>query len=268
MTVTGSMVKQVARQTLYNCFLPSAAACTMVVFAFCIVTLIASLVYLFAGMVGYYVTTAILFIFMLCPMILGALDFSRRMLWQQQNSALMVFKYFSSFKDYKRAITFVLSMTVRVVLIALILYIPSIILFALSNQQLYDKLNVSLPVWASNLWALNSLLAFVSTLAFVFVVLKYYLAPFIFVCNDEIESAEAINMSIIISKRTGADFFGLVFSFAGWILASLFLLPLIFTAPYFALAYSEHCRVAISEYNRDVDTFNSTATPTYNVEEL
>ena len=268
MTVSGSMVKQVARQTLFNNFLPSVAACTTVVFAYCIVTLIASLIFIFAGMVGYYVTIIAMFVLMLCPMILGMLDFSRRLLWQQQNSVLMVFRYFSSFKEYKRALKFTLSIFIRVTLTAFVLYIPSIALLLLSNEHLYDKLNLSFPVWASNLWALNSLLAFVSTLAFVFVTLKYYLAPFIFVCNDDIDTAEAINMSVIISKRTGADFFGLVFSFAGWILISVFLLPLIFTAPYFALSYSEHCRFAVVEYNRDVDTFNSNTAPTYSVDEL
>ena len=44
----------------------------------------------------------------------------------------------------------------------------------------------------------------------VFFMLKFYLSAFIFVANDSIDPYEAINMSSIISKRTGGDFFGLV----------------------------------------------------------
>ena len=127
---------------------------------------------------------------------------------------------------------------------------------------------MSIPVWTSNLWALNSFLVILSTLALVFVMIRYYLAPTIFIANDEIDPAEAVNMSTIISKRTGADFVGLTLSFAGWILLSLLVAPLIFTLPYFTTSYCVHCRFAITTYNMDVDRFNASFTPSFSTDEI
>ena len=157
---------------------------------------------------------------------------------------------------------------IKLVFVAVVLYLPCLVVWILSNEQIYSFFDMSLPIWSSNLWALNSFLAFVASLALVFVMLKYYLAPFVFVSNDSIDPAEAVNMSTIISKRTGADFFGLVLSFAGWIVLSFLVAPLVFTLPYFIASYCVHCRFAVTAYNRDVDRFNSNVTPSFSTDEI
>ena len=181
---------------------------------------------------------------------------------------LIIFKYFSSLDEYKRALHFTLLIFLRLVITALVTFSPCIVVWVLSNDAFYEALGMSLPIWASNLWALNSVIAIFSSFVLVFIMLRFYLAPFIFVASDDIDSAEAVNMSSIISKRTGGDFFGLVLSFAGWIVISLFIAPLVFTVPYFAASYCVHCRFAITAYNRDVDRFNASSTPSYSTDEF
>ncbi len=268
MLAPSPVVKITAKAALRQGFLKSVAVGCILLFAFFAVVLTATLASVFAGNAGYIATMAILIFFVISPLFLGALYYFRRLLWNQNDSVLVIFKYFSSAAEYKRTLHFSLLIAARLLLLSAVLYLPCIIVCLLSNEQIYSLFNLSLPVWTSNLWTLNSFLAIIASLALVFVMLKYYLAPFVFVSNDTVDPAEAVNMSTIISKRTGADFFGLAISFIGWILVSFLVAPLIFTLPYFMASYGVHCRFAITAYNLDVDRFNASVTPSFSTDEI
>lgn len=268
MLAPSPVVKVTAKEALRKNFLKSVAVGCVLIFAVFAGVLIGSLVSIFAGNIGYVIAVALLSFFAISPLFLGVLYFFRRLLWDQNDGVLVIFKYFSSADEYRRALHFLLLIAIRLVFAAAVLYLPCVIVWILSTEGIYSFFDLSLPVWTSNLWALNSFLGIIATLALVFVMLKYYLAPFVFVGNDNIDPAEAVNMSAIISKRTGADFFGLVLTFAGWILLSVFVAPLIFTLPYFMAAYGVHCRFAITAYNRDVERFNESVTPSFSTDEI
>ena len=268
MLAPSPVVKSTAKKALSQSFLTAVAASCIFLFAYFTGSLIASLASVFANIAGYITVFVIITVFGLSPLMLGLLYYFRRLIWESRDSVLIIFKYFSSIDEYKRALHFTVLILVRLVLTALITFSPCLIIWLLSNDALYEALGTSLPIWASNLWTLNSVVAIIAGFLLVFVMIKFYLAPFIFVANDEVDPAEAVNMSSIISKRTGSDFFGLVLSFAGWIALSLFIAPLIFTLPYFMTSYCVHCRFAITAYNRDVDYFNASATPSYSTDEF
>ena len=268
MLAPSPVVKQTAKNALSPCYLTAIAVSCLLLFIYCIGGLIASMVSIFADLTGYIITLVLIAIFALSPLTLGVLYYFRRLIWEGRDSVLIIFKYFSSLDEYKRALHFTLLIFLRLVITALVTFSPCIVVWVLSNDAFYEALGMSLPIWASNLWALNSVIAIFSSFVLVFIMLRFYLAPFIFVASDDIDSAEAVNMSSIISKRTGGDFFGLVLSFAGWIVISLFIAPLVFTVPYFAASYCVHCRFAITAYNRDVDRFNASSTPSYSTDEF
>ncbi len=268
MLAPSPVVKKTALTALSPCFLTSVAVCCVFMFVFFICSLIASLVSIFANTPGYIIAIVALSFFALFPLALGVIYYFRRLIWENEDSVLVIFKYFSNVAEYKRALHFTLLIFVRITITALITFSPSIVVWFLSNEAIYEMLGLSLPIWASNLWALNSFIVIIASLLLLFIMLKFYLAPFIFVANDEIDPAEAVNMSSIISKRTGGDFFGLVLSFAGWILLSVLIAPLVFTLPYFIASYSVHCRFAITAYNRDVDRFNTVSAPSYSTDEI
>lgn len=268
MSVPNVAVKTTAKEALRDCFLQSVVVCCTLVFTVLIVELIGSVVYVFAGQAGYLITTTVLSFFAIFPMFLGVLSYFRRLIWGQKDSVLIIFRYFSNAKQYRRTLRFLLLLAIRFAFAAAVLYFPCALVWLLSSEQLYMWLDISFPVWMSNLWVLNSFLMFISTLIFAFVMLKYYLAPFIFASNDDIDPDEAINMSTIISKRTGADFFGLILSFAGWILISVLVSPLIFTLPYFITSYCVHSRFSITTYNLDVDRFNTNFAPSFSTDEI
>lgn len=268
MLAPSPVVKSVAKDALKRDFLKSVVVCCVLIFMFFVVMLTSSLVSIFTGNIGYIITICILLLTVVAPLLLGVLYYFRRLVFGQSDSALIIFRYFSTLSEYKRALQFLFLITVRVASIALVLYFPCIIVNVLSSEKIYAFFDVSLPLWASNLWALNAFLSLIASLGLVFITLKYYLSAFIFISNDDIDPAEAVNMSTIISKRTGADFFGLVMSFAAWILLSILVAPLVFTLPYFIASYCVHCRFAITMYNRDVDKFNASVTPSFSTDEI
>lgn len=268
MVAPSPVVKKVARDALKQDLLKSVVVCCVALFAFFIVLLTSSLISIFAGRTGYFISMGLMTVLLLAPLFLGVLYYFKRLVFGQKDSALIMFKYFSSAKEYRRSLVLTAILTMRFVFVATILYMPCIIVYTLSSERLYEVLNISMPLWTSSLWALNSFLSVLSAFGTAFVMLKYYLAPFIFIGNDDIDPAEAVNMSTIIAKRSGADFFGLALSFIPWILLSIFVAPLIFTLPYFTASYCVHCRFAITIYNRDVDNFNASATPSFSTEEI
>lgn len=268
MSVPSPIIKKTARTALSEHWLSAVAVSTVLIFVFFIGMLTASLVSVFAKTVGYIIFLGLYLVFAFCPLLLGVLYWFRRLLWSQNDSVVLIFKYFTDKSEYKRAMHLILILTVKFITVAVTVYFPCIIVWILSSEWFYDLIGGSLPVWTSSLWTLNSFLAIIASFALVAVMIRYYLAPYLFVSNDNIHPAEAVNMSTVISKRTGADFFGLVLSFAGWFILSLFVAPLIFTLPYFLMSYIVHCRYAVTAYNSDVDRMNKQNTPFYSVDEI
>lgn len=268
MLAPSPIIKKTAKTALSGHWLTAIAVSMVLVFTFIIGELTASLISVWAGIVGFIVFWVLFLIFALAPMVLGVICWFRHLLWGHSESVLLIFKYFANKTEYKRALHLILILTVKLIGAAIILFFPCIVVWVLSSEWFYALFDLHLPVWTSSLWTLNSFLAIIAAFVLVFVTLKYYLAPFLFACDDNMHPAEAVNMSTVISKRTGADFFGLVLSFSGWILLSFFVAPLIFTMPYFVASYGVHCRYAITAYNRDVDRFNTKNTPYYSVDEM
>lgn len=268
MSVPSPVIKKTARTALSEHWLSAIAVSTVMIFVFFIGQLTASLVSVFAKTTGYIIFSVLYFIFAFSPLLLGVLYWFRRLLWSQDDSVLLIFRYFTDKTEYKRAMHLIFILSLKFVTSAVIFFFPCIVVWILSSDWFYDLIGGSMPIWTSSLWTLNSVFGIIASFALVFVMIKYYLAPFLFVLNDSIHPAEAVNMSTVISKRTGADFFGLVLTFVGWLLLSLFVAPLIFTMPYFLMSYIVHCRYAVTAYNSDVDRMNRQNTPFYSVDEI
>ena len=89
------------------------------------------------------------------------------------------------------------------------------------------------------------------------------MAPLFFVADDNIDANEAMHMSTVISRKTSIDFVYLCFSFIGWLLLSILIVPLIFTLPYMLTSYAVHIRFAVAEYNRHIEQINKIDFPEF-----
>lgn len=253
MLAPSGIVKRTAKTALRGNWLKSIVAATTAIFAVLVCIFASDCAHIVAGWFCSAVIFAAACFFLIFPLILGVLWFFRRLIWGQDDNVIAIFRYFSDFSLYKRALHLTGLMAIRLFSNGILLFSPCLIVRLFCWGGLYSFLNLSMPVWAGGLIYVSYFLGFIATLALFFVMLKIYLAPFLFTADEEMDAAEAVNMSAVISKRTDSDFFWLLLSFVGWALLSAFVMPLVFTLPYFVCSYLVHCRFAVAQYNREVD---------------
>ena len=146
---------------------------------------------------------------------------------------------------------------------ALIFYLPVIALNVIASPEFYRIIDVPIPIWSQNL---SLLVRFLSSFSFALVILsisKFYLAPILIIANEEIDLDEAIYMSRVISKGSLMDFVFLFISLIGWMLLSLFFVPLIFTLPYFIMCYIVHSKYSIKDYNDKIKSLSDDSFPSF-----
>lgn len=197
------------------------------------------------------------------PIFMGFLRYIWRMISGVTDNPITLFYYFSEKKLYFKVLKLTLSLGIRAAVCYLIFYIPIFVLNIITGTRIYEALNIPVPMWTFNLSNLTAFLRFLSIIATLISVLKLYLAPMLFVADENIDVAEAVHLSNVISKRTIIDFIFLGLSFAGWILLSFLSLPLIFTLPYMIAAYLIHSSAAVDAFNKEISRANYDDIPTF-----
>ena len=192
------------------------------------------------------------------PLLYGAL----RWFWFTSADANVpineIFCYFSSGREYLRAFSLSFRIFVRSTAILLVCFLPSLIIVAISSPDTYEMLNTSMPYWASSVWALGNTLTFLGIIISFILLLRYFAAPILMINDPSITPNEALDLSVIITKNANGRTLSFVLSFFGWFLLSMLYIPLIFTLPYFLIAYAVYCRFLINHYNRRVaDAFKN-----------
>ncbi len=205
----------------------------------------------FSLIIGEAVAVFVLLLyFLVFPVFLGTV----RVFWKIANSekqyVLDVFYYFSNGKLYKRALKFVIAVFLPFSITATLCFIPSALLYAIANGMLFESLRLTFPVLAMFLGYLGHML-FVAAIIFLIIkVFNYYTSVFLFVVNDETSPIECIKKSRELAKHTKSIYVPHVFGYWYWIIISLFMLPLVFTAPYLLMSYVVDCRFCVAYYNR------------------
>ncbi len=265
MTVATNAIKYTAKASLKGKWLKSIITAVIPVFCAWINLYTASLTELFAGSVFSNLLLALMTAFFLFPVSLGCLRFFWRLIFECDDNPVSIFYYFSSKKLYRKTLKLLLSLIIKLLPLGCLLFLPSVIIWALSQNYLFELMKLPIPLWTRNLtYAIH----FTRVLALCILLLnavKYYIAPVLFVADENMEVAKALRMSSVISKNTSFDFIYLIFSFAGWIILSFFAIPLPFTLPYIITAYAVHVRYAITEYNQSIEQINSSKYPFFSV---
>ncbi len=195
-------------------------------------------------------------IFMMFPLLLGVVRYFCLVNNNCVGNPVSVFYYFSDKKTYIKCLGFIIKLTVRLLSSAVILAIPYLLLTAFSSPEIYDKIGTATPIWTPILSVIGDFALAIGFIVFVLVNLKYYLSPYIFVCNSETDCLKTLNISCVISRRTKVDFLYLVCSMIGYILLSFLFVPVIFTFPILVGVYTVHSRCAVEQYNETLENMN------------
>ena len=265
MSASSRVIKITAKTALKNNLVSAVVVSTAAVLCYFVLQLIASVL---NTVIGYTATTVIFFalvFFLLLPVGMGFLRFFWRMLFSAKDNPISVFYYFSDKKLYLKTLKLFGSILLHAVCVGFVLYLPAIAVWLISQSFLYEILGMPIPIWSANL---NYVLSFFTTTAsaiLIFIMIKFYLAPMLFVADDNIDFAEAIHMSKTISKKTSLDFIFLAFSFIGWILLCFLYIPIVFILPYIVTSYLVHSRFAVAEYNKHISENVKADFPTFKV---
>ncbi len=263
MTVSNLSIKAAAKSILKPNFISNTVATAIVIAVWFICYNISAILSIVAGNVVFYVVFAALVFFAVSPLVIGLIRFFWRLNFGQKDNPIDIFYYFATKDSYLKALHLVFAITIRTVICFLVFSIPVFALRLITGTWIYNVLNVSIPIWTANLSNLISFIRFISITATLVYVFKFYLAPMLFVADEDMEVAEALHLSTVISRRTMLDFVFLIFSFSGWILLSVLTLPLIITLPYMIVSYLIHGSYAVDAFNEEIAKINHDDIPTF-----
>lgn len=246
-------IKSMAREVLSKNFFVGIMATLPFVFSLTVLLLVVEVLYTVTN-------TAIAAIFdiaMICllvlPLALGTFRFFSRWLEGVCDYPTTVFFYFSNIAVYRKSLNFILRLIIRLLISYFLLSLPAIIVGGLASADVYEFFGFAIPLWTPLLSTISNLLFVLSFIVFIFVNIKYYLSPYLFIIDDETTPANAMKMSMIISRRTQIDFIYLFFGMIVYVVLSLLFLPLIFTMPFLIMTYLVHSKYAVIEYNNTIE---------------
>ena len=256
MNLSTVAVKNTAKTALKGNYFSSIAACTIYIFAFIVCEVCYELSSSVIGPVFSFVVLLLLLMLFIIPLTLGLIYFTVRLIFGTNAEPILIFKYFCSRKDFKRALAFAFYISGNAVFYGFIFLLPSFFVDIIADGRIFKIFGAQIPLWASGLTGVSASLKVLALIFLLAVMMKFYLAPFLFAANEDMEVLQTLHTSKIISSVTKKDFIWLILSFIWHILACLFVIPNIFIFPYFATSYCVHCRFCLSYYNDSVDKIN------------
>lgn len=249
MQATNAAVKQTAKTALREGGWQSVWVTAIALFAAFVGFCSADFASMAFGAVGFWVAIVAVALFLLFPLFLGVLRWFWRLLMGTVDDLPGLFHYFTAVDRYKRALSVGTGLAVRGGVAGIVTLLPSALLTLFSQKTVYSFLHLPMPSWSSALWLGSQYLRVAGLVLLAFYLLRYYLAPFLAVADEDMAVEEAFYRSRIIAARTTFDFLSLVVSLLLWLLLSLLVFPLLLTLPYGLACYLVHARFAVAEYN-------------------
>lgn len=177
------------------------------------------------------IVLGILFLFIIAPLLLGVVKWTYSVANGNSPSLNEIFYYFTNKDLYIRSLKFYFQLLIRTIIIFIITYVPAIVCFSIAAFGSGIPSNVVVV-----LYSLSSFLSFAGYIVFMVVVLRYFLASYLFVINDESDPVNCIKVSWEKMKGNRMKVIKLLFSFILWLLLCIFVLPLLYVVPYMMIS--------------------------------
>lgn len=265
LTISSNIIKSTAITHLKGNWTRACFSALILVFSILVVLYSSSFLNVIGGnfLVLFFKYSA--YVTVILPLFLGLFRFFWRMISNCEDNPISVFYYFSDLKLYLKTLKFALRLFIKFLPVIIIVLIPNLIIYLFSTEIIFNLFDLPIPLWSRNLELPILFFQAFAKVILAFYGLKFYISPFIFVANSDIEVEEIIYASSVISKKTSLDFIFLFLSFIGWIIISFFAIPVIFTLPYMITAYVVHTNIVVNEYNNHLKEINSNDYPTFSV---
>ncbi len=143
-----------------------------------------------------------------------------------------IFYYFASAKIYFKSLMLSLRLYLRLIIGAVVCFLPYIIAGVLTSPYLYDRLGVSMPMVMDSFSPLVKHFRFFGVLAFLMWISIYLLCYTVVFSESELSVGKIIRRTAKVTKGFRFNTVGFVLSFSGWLLLSVLAVPFIFVLPY------------------------------------
>lgn len=257
MAIPSKAVKSTAKAALKGNWLIAASASITFILAFTLTSFACSLLSSVIPAIIANIIFYILIVFLISPLFLGLIRFFKNLIFENATNISEIFVYFADFLAYKRALRLILELAARFIFYGVICLLPAGTVKLITTEFFFGVLNIDIPLWSQSLDILLSFLLGMGALATFILMLRFYLAPFLVVADDNMAVDEAIHTATIIAHRSSNELWTLILSFTGFILLSFLMIPLIFTLPYFLCSLTVHSRFAVANYNLSIGEKNT-----------
>ncbi len=166
--------------------------------------------------------------FLLSPVILGYLKMMYSDKEEYDINDLLYF--FTNFKIYSKAVAFVFSYFVRLIIPAILFFIPPILLFLIHNFWFKGAISDNVDK------ALMCTLIIASTLQLIRYSIKYFVSVLLLIENEDANLSYYFKTSSAIMRTHEKDVMRLFLSFTWWILLCITVLPALYVIPYMTQA--------------------------------
>lgn len=191
-----------------------------------------------------------------CPFLLGVLKWFWSVTGGSNARLSEVFYFFSEGRLFRKATVWGLIMFGRIAFMAILCFLPYIIANILTSPTFYDKLGTDTPVFVSGLYNLVDVLQGLGIVAVAVLNARHLIFHAVLFKNPELSAISSVRKAIKITRREPLKLISFVFSFAGWLLLCIFIVPLIFVGPYFISSLSIYGREELREYENHEENKN------------
>ncbi len=184
---------------------------------------------------------------LLAPLVLGIVKWFFRRAQGEEISVSVLFEYYSSGEQFVRALAFLAHGLVRVLAWGCVSFLPGGLCLAAAA---YQRRSFAHYAAAGVLEPLGLVFLGLGILLFIPMMLRLFLAPFLFVEDSSLSAGMCFRLSVQKMRFFRGHLFSLICSFLGWLVLCLFSFPLLYVFPYFAAALSNSAKWILFENHR------------------
>ncbi len=198
--------------------------------------------YSIAAGVAITLLSAIYNLVVVFPLSFGVLRWFWNLSSASTHNVTEIFYYFGRSKELFKAVAIALGLFIRMILGAIVCFLPGIILYYLTVPDIYNAFGFAMPFWLESLNPLVSVFETLGLLLFVFWIIRYILFYVVLFSEPESSAYATISKGAKLSGRQALRLFGFLFSFAGWLLLCILVVPIIFVGPYIFSSFAVYGR--------------------------
>lgn len=197
------------------------------------------------------VFSAVYGLFLVVPFFMGVLRWFWKISNGEEAGLQTVFYYFSSARLFFKTVFLAFLLFLSVILGALFCFVPFIMISLLTKPEFYALFGAGMPIWTSGLFSLAQTFEIAGLFLFICWIARYSLFFVPLFENEQMSAVKIISESVKLTKGKLIRMVGFAFSFVGWLLLCVFLLPALFVIP-FALS-------SLIEYAKEEQKFKKQA---------